>query len=78
MEERRDRGRDRDGEGHLARTGSSNPRDLTNVGGTLFFTADDGTHGHELWRSDGTRRDGAGEGHPSGNGKRSFKRGSPT
>jgi ELWxxDGT repeat protein len=30
------------------------PVDTTNVGGTLFFTADDGTHGHELWRSDGT------------------------
>ena len=28
---------------------------LTAVGGTLFFTADDGTHGQELWKSDGTR-----------------------
>ena len=28
--------------------------DLTNVGGTLFFVADDGSHGFELWRSDGT------------------------
>ena len=27
---------------------------LTNVNGTLFFTANDGTHGHELWKSDGT------------------------
>ncbi len=28
---------------------------MTAVGNTLFFTADDGTHGLELWRSDGTR-----------------------
>lgn len=28
---------------------------LTAVGDTLFFTADDGTHGEELWKSDGTR-----------------------
>ena len=31
------------------------PRDLTAVGGTLFFTADDGNHGRELWKSDGTK-----------------------
>ena len=30
------------------------PSDLTDVGGTLFFTADDGIHGRELWKSDGT------------------------
>ena len=33
----------------------SNPTYLTDVGGTLFFTADDGTHGQELWKSDGTK-----------------------
>jgi ELWxxDGT repeat protein len=32
---------------------SSNPQQLTNVNGTLFFTADD-VHGRELWKSDGT------------------------
>ena len=32
----------------------SNPYDLTNVNGTLFFTATDAAHGEELWMSDGT------------------------
>jgi ELWxxDGT repeat protein len=32
----------------------SNPSNLTNVNGTLFFSADDGTNGNELWMSDGT------------------------
>jgi ELWxxDGT repeat protein len=31
------------------------PSYLTDVGGTLFFSADDGIHGNELWKSDGTR-----------------------
>jgi ELWxxDGT repeat protein len=30
--------------------------ELTNVAGTLYFTARDRKHGDELWRSDGTRR----------------------
>jgi ELWxxDGT repeat protein len=33
---------------------SSNPSQLTDMGGTLYFVADDGTHGSELWRTDGT------------------------
>ena len=32
---------------------SSNPANLTNVNGILFFTAEDGIHGPELWQSDG-------------------------
>lgn len=34
---------------------SYGPSDLTAAGDTLFFTADDGVHGEELWRSDGTK-----------------------
>jgi ELWxxDGT repeat protein len=38
------------------RSGSAQswPHPLTNANGTLFFTADDGTHDDELWKSDGT------------------------
>lgn len=32
----------------------SNVDGLTNVSGTLFFSATDGVHGNELWKSDGT------------------------
>jgi ELWxxDGT repeat protein len=35
---------------------SSYPSGLTAVGRTLYFVADDGIHGPELWRSDGTSR----------------------
>jgi ELWxxDGT repeat protein/VCBS repeat-containing protein len=33
---------------------SANPTQLTNFNGTLYFTADDGVHGRELWKSDGS------------------------
>jgi ELWxxDGT repeat protein len=36
-------------------TDSSVPGEFVEVGGTLFFTADDGIHGLELWKSDGTK-----------------------
>jgi ELWxxDGT repeat protein len=32
----------------------SYPAEFTAVGGTLFFVADDATHGRELWETDGT------------------------
>src|SRR5262245_2647332 len=32
----------------------SDPGYLTDVSGELFFAADDGIHGSELWKSDGT------------------------
>src|SRR5689334_7919758 len=34
--------------------GGSYPLEITNVNGTLFFTANDGSHGWQLWKSDGT------------------------
>ena len=37
----------------IANINGSTPKDLTNVNGTLFFQADDGTHGAELWESNG-------------------------
>ena len=33
---------------------NSSPNFLTDVNGTLFFIANDGTTGNELWKSDGT------------------------
>ena len=37
----------------LVKEFGNNPYYLTNVAGTVYFTADDGTHAG-LWRSDGT------------------------
>lgn len=37
----------------VAETGSSDPRELTKVGNTVFFTATDKTHGRELWKKEG-------------------------
>ncbi|MFB8790887.1 MAG: hypothetical protein U7123_19045 [Potamolinea sp.] len=34
---------------------SSSIVNLTNINGTLYFTANNGTNGSELWISDGTR-----------------------
>ena len=33
---------------------TASPNDLTVVDGTLFFYASDGSHGEELWKTDGT------------------------
>ena len=35
-------------------SGDANPENMTEVNGVLFFTADDGINGRELWKSDGT------------------------
>jgi ELWxxDGT repeat protein len=41
------------GTGH-SRTGDGRESGLIDIGGTLFFNANDGVHGNELWKSDGT------------------------
>ena len=37
-----------------ARNAGSNPANFIKVGTTIFFVADDGTSGNELWKTDGT------------------------
>ena len=57
------------GEGCTFVCPGSAPRNLTSFRGKLFFSAADGVHGDELWKSDGTRgRDKAGQGHTPGGG----------
>ena len=37
-------------------TSGSSPRSLTKFGSKVFFSANDGTHGRELWRTNGKRK----------------------
>jgi hypothetical protein len=39
------------GRDSMGRPNESDSEQLTDVGGTLFFTADDGIHGRELWKA---------------------------
>lgn len=39
---------------NINQSGSSNPSYLTKVGSLVYFAANDGIHGTELWKSDGT------------------------
>ena len=36
------------------RTWSARPEELVEIGGTVYFMADDDVHGRELWKTDGT------------------------
>ena len=54
VEKRWHRGRHGACQRHRAGARFQYPYYLTNIGGTLYFTANDGTSGTELWKSDGT------------------------
>ena len=46
---------------------SGSPRKMTTIGNTVFFSADDGVHGRELWKTDGTTTTFVKDIHPNGN-----------
>src|SRR5262245_26317965 len=54
MEKRWNGRRHVDGKGHLGRVGRQLPFSLKSVDGELYFSANNGTKGDELWKSDGT------------------------
>ena len=54
LEERRDRGRDRPRQGYSRRGDWLHLPAPHERGGTLYFWANDGVSGYELWKSDGT------------------------